>query len=76
MTILKEKLWLWGQDAGSHHAAAGNQLWKLPGINKMEPAAGAAYLGIKNMCRVVMCGTPAPPFDSESEKLRAMHQVV
>lgn len=76
MTKLKDRLWLWGQDAGSHHASAGNKNWKLPGENRMGPVEGAAYLGVNNMCRVVMCGNPAPPFDTESEKLAAMRQVV
>lgn len=73
---MRDRFWLWGQNAGSHHGAAGNARWKLPGVNRMEPVEGAAYFGIKNMCRVVMCGKPEPPFDSESEKLRAMNQVV
>lgn len=73
---LRDKFWLWGQDAGSHHRAGGNARWKLPGINLMEPVEGAQYLGVENMCRVVMRGKPAPPFDQESEKLRAMKNVV
>lgn len=56
MAKLKDKLWLWGQDAGSHHAAVGNKSWKLPGENRMGPAEGAAYMGIKNIFRVVMGG--------------------
>jgi hypothetical protein len=73
---LRDKFWIWGQDAGSHHRSAGNATWKLPGVNKMEPVEGAEYLGIKNVCRVVMGGTPVPPFDAESEKMRFMSQVV
>ncbi|MFH0797485.1 MAG: hypothetical protein V2A65_10630 [Candidatus Omnitrophota bacterium] len=73
---MRERFWLWGQDAGSHHGAAGNATWKLPGTNRMDPAEGAAYFGIKNMCRVVMCGKPEPPFDNESAKLVSMDQVV
>ena len=73
---LKDRFWLWGQDAGSHHLAKGNERWKLPGVNLMEPAEGAEYLGVENMCRVVMRGKPTPPFDAESEKLRRMKNVV
>ena len=73
---LQDRFWLWGQDAGSHHAASANKSWKLPGVNKMGPAEGAAYLGIKNVCRVVMGGAPEPPFDAETEKLRFADQVV
>jgi len=73
---LKDRLWLWGQNAGSHHASAGNKGWKLPGINRMSPVEGANYLGIPNICRVVMGGQPEPPFDGESDALRGMNQVV
>lgn len=76
MTKLKDHLWLWGQDANSHHAASGNKSWKLPGVNRMGPVEGAEFLGIKNMCRVVMVGQPEPPFDGESRKLKGMKQVV
>ncbi len=77
MTKLKDNLWLWGQDAGSHHACRANKnYWKLPGENKMGPVEGAKYLGINNMCRVVMGNKPEKPFDSESKKLIGMDQVV
>jgi hypothetical protein len=76
MSKLKERLWLWGQDAGSHHKSLGNKVWQLPGENRMGPVEGANYLGIPNMCRVVMGGKPEPPFDSESEKLTGMDKVV
>ena len=72
----RDRLWLWGQNAGSHHHAAGNQRWKLPGENRMEPLEGAQFLGIPNMCRVVMCNLPAPPFDDEAERLRPMRRVM
>ncbi len=73
---LKDRLWLWGQNAGSHHNAHGNQVWKLPGVNRMTPTQGADYLGIRRMCRVVMCGQPEPPFDAEQEALSGMAEVV
>lgn len=70
MSKLRDRLWLWGQDAGSHY------MYDIPGINRMQPIEGAEYLGIPNMCRVVMGGAPEPPFDAESEKLVSMNQVV
>lgn len=73
---LKESFWLWGQDAMSHQRSAGNSRWRLPDGNQLEPVDGAEYLGIPNMCRVVMAGKPVPPFDAESEKLQGMHRVV
>lgn len=73
---LKDCFWIWGQDAMSHQRAAGNAKWRLPDGNELEPVEGANYLGIPNMCRVVMCGKPMPPFDAESEKMRGMRKVV
>ena len=73
---LKECFWLWGQDAMSHQRSAGNQQWKLPDGNQLEPVPGAKFLGIPNMCRVVMGGSPRPPFDNESKNMASMHKVV
>jgi len=72
---LRDKLWLWGQDAGTHHAYHNNE-WRLPGVNRMGPAEGARHFGLVNCCRVVMSNKPAPPFDSESEKLKNLKRVV
>ena len=71
MRAFRDDIWLWGQNAGSHHG-----LWSLPGVNKLEPVEGAAFLGIKNCCRVVMGNKPVPPFDGESTKLACFDNVV
>ena len=71
MKVFSDDIWLWGQNAGSHHG-----LWNLPGINKLETVEGAAFLGIKNCCRVVMSNNPTPPFDEESAKLAGFEKVV
>ena len=76
MKKMKDLFWIWGQDVSSHQRASGNARWKLPDKNKMGPVEGAAYLGIPNLCRVVMCGNPEPPFDAESEKMRGAGKVV
>ncbi len=73
--INTKDLWLWGQDAGSHHAVLDNA-WNLPGENKMEPMEGAKYLGIPNMCRIAMSGLPEPPFDEEAKKFTECGEVV
>lgn len=69
----RDGLWLWGQDAGSHHNPEYG--WNIPGENKMGPVEGAAYLGIPNCFRVVMGGSPEPPFDDESKRLAGFDQV-
>lgn len=71
---LRDKLWLWGQNPGSHHAESDN-IYNLPGENKMGPVEGAHYLNIPNMCRVVMEDKPIPPFDAEAEELKDFPKV-
>ena len=73
---LKNALWLWGQDAGSHHVTTTGNFWNLPGANKMNPAEGLKYFGIPNCCRVVMNGKPEPPFDRDTEALKDARSVV
>ncbi|OQA82391.1 MAG: hypothetical protein BWY31_03208 [Lentisphaerae bacterium ADurb.Bin242] len=69
----KDRLWIWGQNAGSHHRVPG---FRLPGVNRMESREGCEYLGIPNCCRVVLPAGPEPPFDRESEKLASLRSVV
>lgn len=65
---LREKMWLWGQTAGSHHAV-GNP-FKLPGENKMTPMEGGKHFGIPNVFRVVMADMPKKEeFNREAQEL-------
>lgn len=73
MTTIQDRFWLWGQDMGCHH---GLPWWNIPGVNKLDPVAGAAYLGIPNCCRVVFHNSPLPPFDDESRKMAGFKNVV
>ncbi len=72
---LRDTLWIWGQDPGTHHQT-GNNVWRLPGVNRLTPEEGCRALGIPNCCRVVMGGVPVPPFDREAEKLDGLRRVV
>ena len=69
----KDRLWIWGQNAGSHHQVP---CFRLPGVNRMESPEGCEYLGIPNCCRVVLPAGPEPPFDRESRKLASLRSVV
>ena len=42
---IKETIWLWGQDQMSHHRVGSNgeNIWNLPGVNKMDPVQGALF---------------------------------
>ena len=73
MTKLRDKIWLWGQTPGSHHASAG---YNLPGTNRMTPIEGCEFFNISKCCRVAMRLGPTPPFDDESEALKGLKQVV
>lgn len=73
MSTLRQHLWLWGQEPGSHHTRAH---YNLPGVNKMSPVEGGRFFGIENCCRVVMHNGPAYSFDEEAEELSGFNQVV
>ncbi|NMA07542.1 MAG: hypothetical protein GX929_00325 [Clostridiales bacterium] len=73
---LRDKLWIWGQNAGTHHNTRNGNVWNLPGTNRMTPLEGCYYMGIPNCCRVVMGGIPTPPFDQEAMVLDTLGQVV
>ena len=74
MTQFCDRIWLWGQNAGSHHTR--NNQYQLPGVNRMTPREGLEYFGISRCCRVVMANLPEPPFDAESEDLAQADEVV
>jgi hypothetical protein len=81
MIKLRDRFWLWGQGAGSHHyhkdeSQPNGNIYNLPGENRMGPAAGGEFFGIPNCCRVAMSDGPVPPFDAESAKLTDFKQLV
>ena len=76
MAKLKDKLWLWGQTAGTHTIFPEN-IFGLPKQSRMTPLEGCAYLGIPNVCRVVMAGQPkADEFAQEMIALQPLKKVV
>lgn len=76
MSKLKENFWLWGQNIESHHTRKNGNQYNLPGVNKMDPAASCEFFGINKCCRVAMGTGPFPPFDTESEKIKHLKEVV
>ncbi len=72
MDTLRDRLWLWGQTPGSHHAGP----YELPGVNRMTPVEGCAFFDIPNCCRVAMGTGPFPPFDEESRQLAHLDRVI
>ena len=72
---VRDRLWLWGQEAGCYHRHA-NNCWKIPGSSRMTPAEGAFYMGIPNIMIVRFANQPAPPFRQYILPLRPLKRVV
>src|SRR5438067_9660397 len=70
-STVRDQLWLWGHDAGSH-----NEGWGLPGPSRIMPAEAADYLSIQNLIMVRYQGRPALPLDDYADSLRALRRVV
>lgn len=73
---LKDKLWLWGQSAGTHTIFPEN-IFGLPKQSRMTPLEGCVYMDIPNVCRVVMAGQPkADEFEQEMLPLQSLKKVI
>jgi hypothetical protein len=68
---VRDRLWLWGHDAGSH-----NDAWGLPGPSRITPVEAAFYLGIPNVIMVRYSGRPPLPFDQYAVPFRSLRRVV
>lgn len=73
---LKDRFWLLGENAGSHHIGSPEGGYKLPGKNLMESREGCEFFGIDRCVRCAMSTGPFPPFDKEAEKLKGLKEVV
>jgi hypothetical protein len=58
-SVVKDWLWLWGHDAGSH-----NESWRLPKPSRITPVEAALYLGVPNVIMVRYLGRPPCPSTS------------
>ena len=73
---IRDRLWLWGQNPGSHHLDSPEGGYKLPGTNLMDSREGCTFFGIEKCCRVTMSTGPFPPFDKEAEKIKDLKEIV
>jgi len=71
MSNVRDKLWIWGHEAGSHNSG-----WELPAPSRMTPAEGAFYLGVPNIIMVRYDDKPAPPFEQYTIALSPLERVV
>ena len=71
MKTVRDCLWVWGHEAGSH-----NDRYELPGPSRMTPVEGAAYLGLPNLIMVVFDDLPRPPFDRHAVAMGSLDRVI
>lgn len=70
---LQDRLWVWGQETGSHHLVP---QFNLPGVNRMGTVDFCREFGVPNCCRVAVPAGPFPPFDNASAELAGLREVV
>jgi hypothetical protein len=71
VATVRDKLWLWGHDAGSH-----NEGWGLPGPSRITPVEAAFYLGVPNLIMVRYNNRPPLPLDQFALPLQSVRRVV
>lgn len=71
MSNIRDHLWLWAHQEGSHNGQYG-----LPADSAITPAEGAQYLGLSNVIMVCYRGQPEPPFDGYAQSLQSLDRVV
>ncbi len=70
MNSVRDHMWIWGHEAGSHNNAYG-----LPKTSRMTPMEGACYLGIPNLIMIRYDDKPAMPFDQCALALRPLKRL-
>jgi len=74
--LVRDKLWLWGHPAGSHHGEAARH-YRLPGESRIAPLEAAHYMGIPNVLMVTYPGFgPEPPLEQYALPLQSLDRVV
>ena len=71
MTTVRDRLWIWGHEAGSHDSG-----YNVPGPSRMTPAEAAFYLDVPNIIMVRFRGRPSPPYDQYAIPFRPLERVV
>ena len=71
MPDVRDKLWLWGHDAGSH-----DRDWGLPGPSRITPVDAAATLGIPNVMMIRYDAGARPASAEVARPFRALRRVM
>jgi hypothetical protein len=71
MPTIRDRLWIWGHEAGAHNGNYG-----LPAPSRMTPMEAAVYLNVPNALMIAIGDQPAPPFDRHMIAFRPLKRVV
>ena len=71
MSTVRERLWIWGHEAGAH-----NHAWGLPRLSRITPVEAALYMGVPNVNLVRYENEPAPPYAQYALPFKALKGVV
>ena len=71
MSKVRDHLWLWAHQEGSH-----NNRYGLTSLSRMTPAEAAIYMGVENLIMVVFADKPEPPFDQHAKPLFFLKNLV
>ncbi len=71
MMALRDRMWLWGHEPGSH-----NVEWGLPRPSRITPVEAAHYMGIPNVIMVRYGPEPLPPDAQYLVSFRSLNRVV
>lgn len=69
----RDRLWLWGHEAGSHTQEG---YWGIDGTSRMTPTEAAHYMGLDKVIMVRYDGLPKPPYDQDARALSSVGEVV
>lgn len=75
MTSVRDRLWLWGHEAGSHDPGTVEE-WNLPGSSRITPVEAAFHLNLPNLLMVRYGGQPTMPYDQMTIPMRRLQRVI
>ena len=70
METVRDRMWLWGHEAGSHDTG-----WDIGLSSRMTPVEAAFYMDVPNMIMVRYHDKPEMPFDQYVVPFRGLKQV-
>ena len=70
MTKVRDRMWLWGHEAGSHDTE-----WDIARSSRITPVEAAFYMDVPNMIMVRYHDKPEMPFDQYAIPFRRLKQV-